>query len=307
MYKTTWNTALDSSSYWVTPWSTCVLSSVLLSIMLVDCVDGLWPSCGRNQIVLWFLPLTLLWSHICLYSPLNFFTVSRHWVAVQIILRFASLDEIVPNITFFGVEPSSCFWISLSPKISKGHRTSLYVIGAKYVIYHHHGIDTRKEFIHWPPYLRAHIAQYGGPEHAPTRTALLATSPVGSSTGNTDHLCNVRGTSYIYLGDLLEQDSCRGTLPTVLSRISTPLTASAWEHHLHYHPDRAFTDYLLCGLQQCQCLSPCNHKWVQDILVVVYTYLGNEVSLDRVVHFHRDSVPESSRSPQHKHTTKMFT
>ncbi len=58
--------------------------------------------------------------------------------------------------------------------------------------------------------------------------------------------------AYPYSGDLLKLQGCISSsnpVPACLLPIVTPLQPVAWAHYLQDHPDQAFVDYLLAGMQ----------------------------------------------------------
>ena len=63
----------------------------------------------------------------------------------------------------------------------------------------------------------------------------------------------VSGNRYRYTEDLLQLERCsprRGSVPTQLQPLNTPLRVRAWAEALQEHPDRAFTSYLLRGIRE---------------------------------------------------------
>ena len=88
---------------------------------------------------------------------------------------------------------------------------------------------------------------------------------------------------------------CQLTPPAVegLNHIQLPLVSKEWEKALQFHPDRAFVQYLLMGIQQgfrigfdFNCLlssSPINMSSANDHPSVVADYLANELHAGRII------------------------
>ena len=69
------------------------------------------------------------------------------------------------------------------------------------------------------------------------------------------HLCGqVWGNKYYYLNQLMALDACRplcedANLNSSLS-VTSPLISNNWSRELSFHPDKAYTQYVLRGISQ---------------------------------------------------------
>ena len=111
---------------------------------------------------------------------------------------------------------------------------------------------------------------------------------------------------YIYTHDLLKLEGDRRSSVSVVSQLSmvhTPLHLAAWRRHLHCHPDRDFTDYILRGIEKGFCiganpeamLKPAhrNMKSAQQHPDVINEYLQKETHLLNIIGpFHLHTSPE---------------
>lgn len=107
------------------------------------------------------------------------------------------------------------------------------------------------------------------------------------------------GERYPYTAQLLELDRRRPgpgrqEVPEFLKAINTPLVVAVWRRMLQSHPDTAYRDYLLKGLEQgfrigfrhrsCSCKrATSNMKSAQEHPDIIDDYLDNQVKLGRVV------------------------
>lgn len=102
---------------------------------------------------------------------------------------------------------------------------------------------------------------------------------------------------YRYTEDLLVLEACRGgriDLPGTGQRIITPLVADRWREALQAHPDKAYTEYVVAGIQSgfhigfnhreqgCKAASS-NMLSAQQYPEPVAEYLATELRADRVV------------------------
>ena len=139
--------------------------------------------------------------------------------------------------------------------------------------------------------------------------------PLVPHTSHSCRLCNVQGSRYIYLEDLQALDNCRAPeasalLPPQILHVKTPLRVMEWEHHLREHSDREFAAYILHGIREgfrlgfdrshsCRPATR-NLRSVHEHPEIINAYLGNEVSLGRVIRYAKQalpSLPELTISP----------
>ena len=120
----------------------------------------------------------------------------------------------------------------------------------------------------------------------------MHTSCIGARTSD------VHG-QHRFTQQLLELDSNRPPvpqqLPEVLCQISTPASSEVWHRELVGHPDQAFTNYVVQGLEQGfrvgfrypSSLLPHKRNMLSAVQhpQVVRDYLKEELALNRVVRF----------------------
>lgn len=110
---------------------------------------------------------------------------------------------------------------------------------------------------------------------------------------------------YRYTGDLLALEACSGgrnDLPETSHRITTPLVASRWQAAMQAHPDRAYTGYVVAGIQQgfrvgfehgrqgCRSVSN-NMASAQQHPEPVTEYLATELQAGRIIEVPRELRP----------------
>ena len=124
------------------------------------------------------------------------------------------------------------------------------------------------------------------------RSTVTHTSCIGARTSD------VHG-QHRFTQQLLELDSNRPLvpqqLPEVLCQISTPASSEVWRRELAGHPDQAFTNYVVQGLEQGfrvgfrypSSLLPHKRNMLSAVQhpQVVRDYLKEELALNRVVRF----------------------
>ena len=103
---------------------------------------------------------------------------------------------------------------------------------------------------------------------------------------------------YAYSADLLMLDTFSNPqtppLPEILTKITTPLKADVWKLWLSYHPDSAFSEYIIQGLTNlfrigfdhvnhaCQ-LAKCNHPSAMNCPQVISESIGKEVAAGHLI------------------------
>ena len=109
--------------------------------------------------------------------------------------------------------------------------------------------------------------------------------------------CNISGSSYRYMADLAQLDSCRRTSPMLqaqLSKISTPLHVEAWSKYLGRHPDQAYARYIINGITkgfriglEGSSIPPAqtqrNMKSAYENPQIISAYIESEITKNRMV------------------------
>ena len=106
------------------------------------------------------------------------------------------------------------------------------------------------------------------------------------------------GPLYAYSADLLMLDTFSNPqtppLPEILTKITTPLKADVWKLWLSYHPDSAFSEYIIQGLTNGfrigfdhvnhACRSAmCNHPSAMNCPQVISESIAKEVAAGRLI------------------------